>query len=480
MGLADNFFGSPDQTMALGLLGAGLMRGDFGGGAREAMGLLAGAEQRSMQKKLMEAQIAEHAMQAEARKMAVEKQKSIQDMLGRLFTGGAASPAAPGQLGSGSFGAIPAPAGQPDIPAPRQGGIGGANFNDVVALHALGGPDLTNAYKYAREGIERKPGSFYEDMQGRREYIADPKTGMNYRDGQISEIPGYTPFLTAQTRATEGTKAEIASQYALEKVYNPATQREELVPRSRVLGQQPQSRAPAATMPAARPVASASQTMPQAQPGMTGNFVGDPSQVMEAISQIRDPQERANAMAAFQEQARRTKGFTDGGGFAAGPSAGEAASAAAAKAGAVKQAEADVMPDQQRKAALSSADYLTSVLDMALKHPGLPTATGMQGTLDPRNYLPGTDATNFRSVLDQIKGSAFMQAYQNLKGGGQITEVEGKKATDAIARLNTAQSTPEFVKALKEFKEVIDAGRSRLVGASQGAGPRGWSIQKVN
>lgn len=48
MGLLDTFFGNEDQTRALGLLGIGLMNGNFGGGAEAAMGLLAEAPKRRL------------------------------------------------------------------------------------------------------------------------------------------------------------------------------------------------------------------------------------------------------------------------------------------------------------------------------------------------------------------------------------------------------------------------------------------------
>lgn len=116
----------------------------------------------------------------------------------------------------------------------------------------------------------------------------------------------------------------------------------------------------------------------------------------------------------------------------------------------------------KQQAAISTGQDTLGVIDKALTHPGLPIATGVQGTVDPRNYIPGTRAKDFQSVLDQIKGQAFMQAYQNLRGGGQITEVEGKKATDAIARLNTTQSTEEFKNSLNELRGIMQRGLERL------------------
>lgn len=76
-------------------------------------------------------------------------------------------------------------------------------------------------------------------------------------------------------------------------------------------------------------------------------------------------------------------------------------------------------------------------------------------------YISGTDKAGFYALKDQVLGGAFMQAFQSLKGGGQITEVEGTKATSAITRMSTAQSEVEFVKAAREFQDVIKAGLQR-------------------
>lgn len=68
---------------------------------------------------------------------------------------------------------------------------------------------------------------------------------------------------------------------------------------------------------------------------------------------------------------------------------------------------------------------------------------------------------NLMAKMDQLGGAAFLQAFQNLKGGGQITEKEGEKAQAAIARLQRTQDLNAYKQALKEFSEVIAAGIER-------------------
>ena len=140
------------------------------------------------------------------------------------------------------------------------------------------------------------------------------------------------------------------------------------------------------------------------------------------------------------------------------------------EAAAVEKAKQDATGKTQEResakaASVASIDAQISVIDKAINHPGRKTATGLSGTIDPRNYVPGTTARDFQVVMDQLGGAAFLQAFESLKGGGQITEVEGKKATDAIARLNRAQSDKEFEASLRDLRGIMEKGRQRLGGA---------------
>jgi CheY-like chemotaxis protein len=63
--------------------------------------------------------------------------------------------------------------------------------------------------------------------------------------------------------------------------------------------------------------------------------------------------------------------------------------------------------------------------------------------------------------VDQAKGQTFLQAFNSLRGGGQITEAEGNKATQALARLDRAQSQQDFDAALSDIEAVVTAGLSR-------------------
>lgn len=106
-----------------------------------------------------------------------------------------------------------------------------------------------------------------------------------------------------------------------------------------------------------------------------------------------------------------------------------------------------------------TAKQLNDQIDSVLNDPNLNAMIGpLQGRLP--NMSGASQA--FQGRLDQIKGSLFLQAYTMLKGGGQITEIEGQKATDAMARLSTAQNETDFRQALNDIRGVIQAGLDRI------------------
>jgi hypothetical protein len=93
-------------------------------------------------------------------------------------------------------------------------------------------------------------------------------------------------------------------------------------------------------------------------------------------------------------------------------------------------------------------------------HPGFTDAVGATWKPGAR-LVPGTDAASFQAMYDQATGTAFLQAYETLRGSGQIANEEGKKATAAITRMNLAQNEKEFTEAAREFQSAIEAGVRR-------------------
>jgi hypothetical protein len=111
----------------------------------------------------------------------------------------------------------------------------------------------------------------------------------------------------------------------------------------------------------------------------------------------------------------------------------------------------------------SSTGYMIDSIDGILNDPALDSSTGI---LAPLQNVPGTDQRRFGARARQLEGQAFLQAFESLKGAGQITEIEGTKATQAIGRLDTYQSAEDYRAALTELRGILSEAQSR---------PQGWA-----
>ena len=99
----------------------------------------------------------------------------------------------------------------------------------------------------------------------------------------------------------------------------------------------------------------------------------------------------------------------------------------------------------------TGAEAITAI-DNALASPGLKNITGW-ASLVP--ILPGGERKRAEALLDQVQGRQFLAAYEMLKGGGQITEIEGTKGEAAIAALGRAQDSADVTRALKDLRGVV-------------------------
>ena len=125
-------------------------------------------------------------------------------------------------------------------------------------------------------------------------------------------------------------------------------------------------------------------------------------------------------------------------------------------------AEAQQVAGEQASA-VAQADQILSSIDGILNDPALEGATGWMSW---RQRIPGTESYRFGTRARQLEGQAFLQAFEALKGGGAITEIEGQKATQAIGRLDTAQSAEDYRAALKDLRSVVSNAKIRASGGT--------------
>lgn len=142
--------------------------------------------------------------------------------------------------------------------------------------------------------------------------------------------------------------------------------------------------------------------------------------------------------------------------------------------------EKSLVDSEKRMMAL---DEIKSVRKMITEMVGdgekIPPHPGFSGSVGLKNYaygfglIPeflggdrpfgGTEEANFYPYLKQLEGGAFLRAFERIRGGGQITEIEGQKATDAIIRASSSQSEDGFKKSMKDFLDVVTSVEGRML-----------------
>jgi len=143
----------------------------------------------------------------------------------------------------------------------------------------------------------------------------------------------------------------------------------------------------------------------------------------------------------------------------------DATIADAIKAGSVEQAKVasniitTSQADEYANLAKSKTNYgtVTGILDRVRNHQGLDAvlSSGM-GKANPKLYIPNTPEYDFMALLAQLDGELFMTAYKGLKGGGQITEIEGTKATQQIANLAIGQGKDQWLQNLGLLDDLVE------------------------
>ena len=77
--------------------------------------------------------------------------------------------------------------------------------------------------------------------------------------------------------------------------------------------------------------------------------------------------------------------------------------------------------------------------------------------------LTGGKAKDFTNLLNQVNAGAFMSGAQMLRGLGQMTEVEGRKATEAVARMSDPNvSEVEFRNAIRDYRLAMKEGIRKI------------------
>ncbi len=98
------------------------------------------------------------------------------------------------------------------------------------------------------------------------------------------------------------------------------------------------------------------------------------------------------------------------------------------------------------------------ILGKIRTNPYLERGTGFSSIL---NSVPGTGGHDFSNMVEQAKSGAFLQAIQQMRGLGSLSNSEGGAATAAVTRMNTSTSKEAFIDALNDYEKIVNQGISR-------------------
>lgn len=211
--------------------------------------------------------------------------------------------------------------------------------------------------------------------------------------------------------------------------------------------------------------------LPQPQAGVNSTFSGKPEDVIASIANIKDPQERANALAAFQAQMRQ-----GGGQLTPAPALGAQTGAEAAQTELSKKWQA--LQDSNREAQNTSS-YLDNIAQLASKAATGPFTNKLQFT----NALLGLvgnekalDATTANNLLDKYAG----QIVTRLGTGGLGTDAARSILQSAYPNAHmTPAAIQEAVANLKGAQAMIQAKTRFLQQPGTARDPATYSQREI-
>lgn len=142
-------------------------------------------------------------------------------------------------------------------------------------------------------------------------------------------------------------------------------------------------------------------------------------------------------------------------------------------AGATKAATTLAEAQTEAKLGLgSSLDEIQKMRDSVkglVESPGFDTIYGLSGKIDPRNYVPGTSASDASAKREQLDAMSFGIAIQKMKGLGALSDAEGKRVSAAYTRAtNPKISSDEARKSWNEVLQHLDKAERRSVALAGG------------
>ena len=114
----------------------------------------------------------------------------------------------------------------------------------------------------------------------------------------------------------------------------------------------------------------------------------------------------------------------------------------------IEQSERNVEIERQ-----NTADLVTRMLS----HSGLGAAVGRSSALPT---IPGGAAADFEAMFNTLKGKQFLNAVQQMRGSGSLSDAEGKKIAAAAESLELSMSEEAFKDALRRIRDGLRTAKS--------------------
>lgn len=209
--------------------------------------------------------------------------------------------------------------------------------------------------------------------------------------------------------------------------------------------------------------------------GTTVSMLSDGSKrVTDAAGNLLSGQDALDAVQAGIESEAKLRGGNAGaaeaGKLGAKIDQGDEAAAADARGKVVGEAQGEAIVNEGK--VTDSAQRFIDLIEQVEKDPALPSVLGnVQGRLPAGIPLitGGQAGADISIKMDQLTGQAFLEAYNGIRGAGAITDAEGKAATAAEQRLNTAQSEGAYKAALAEAKKLLRDRMAKAKGKASSA-----------
>lgn len=122
---------------------------------------------------------------------------------------------------------------------------------------------------------------------------------------------------------------------------------------------------------------------------------------------------------------------------------------------------------------LSTEQTLKAIQDVRDNEKGLDEQFSLGGIQQMTPAWPGSEKAKFQVANNRLTNRAFLEAREILRGGGQITDFESRKAEGAITNIEDAMARGDknlYLKALKDFEDAVRDGYAKLQ-AQAGAMP---------